>query len=148
MDPPRSRVSGLDENVLSNRNFERLARHIYAYSGIKMPPSKRTMIEGRLRRCARSVGAATVGLDFKRAIGSSLDEAMRALGERADAPISCAEDIEGVLQSYLAEMAKTYTMAQERSVHQAILQAHSIGDSAPAAAAETPPPEDLDDLLF
>ncbi len=60
MDPPRSRVSGLDENVLSNRNFERLARHIYAYSGIKMPPSKRTMIEGRLRRCARSVGAATL----------------------------------------------------------------------------------------
>lgn len=38
---------------ISARNFERLARYIYDYSGIKMPSSKRTMLEGRLRRRLR-----------------------------------------------------------------------------------------------
>lgn len=43
-------------NTLSHRNFEKLARYIYDYSGIKMPPSKRTMLEGRLRRRLRATG--------------------------------------------------------------------------------------------
>ncbi|MGR6429832.1 CheR family methyltransferase [Rhizobium sp. PAMB 3174] len=33
-----------------------LARYIYDYSGIKMPPSKRTMLEGRIRRRLRPTG--------------------------------------------------------------------------------------------
>lgn len=41
---------------ISARNFERLARYIYDYSGIKMPSSKRTMLEGRLRRRLRHTG--------------------------------------------------------------------------------------------
>ena len=44
---------------ISARNFERLARYIYDYSGIKMPSSKRTMLEGRLRRRLRHTGHAT-----------------------------------------------------------------------------------------
>lgn len=44
---------------ISARNFERLARYIYDYSGIKMPSSKRTMLEGRLRRRLRYTGHAT-----------------------------------------------------------------------------------------
>ena len=44
---------------ISARNFERLARYIYDYSGIKMPSSKRTMLEGRLRRRLRHTGYAT-----------------------------------------------------------------------------------------
>lgn len=44
---------------ISARNFERLARYIYDYSGIKMPSSKRTMLEGRLRRRLRSTGHET-----------------------------------------------------------------------------------------
>jgi chemotaxis protein methyltransferase CheR len=44
---------------LSARNFERLGRYIYDYSGIKMPSSKRTMLEGRLRRRLRVTGHAT-----------------------------------------------------------------------------------------
>lgn len=44
---------------ISARNFERLARYIYDYSGIKMPSSKRTMLEGRLRRRLRQTGHAT-----------------------------------------------------------------------------------------
>lgn len=43
---------------ISARNFERLARYIYDYSGIKMPSSKRTMLEGRLRRRLRHTGHA------------------------------------------------------------------------------------------
>lgn len=44
---------------LSKRNFERLASFIYDYSGIKMPTSKYTMLEGRLRRRLRATGIAT-----------------------------------------------------------------------------------------
>lgn len=44
------------EDRLSSKNFDRLARYIYDYSGIKMPPSKRTMLEGRLRRRLRATG--------------------------------------------------------------------------------------------
>jgi chemotaxis protein methyltransferase CheR len=40
---------------LSRRNFQRLASYIYQYSGIKMPPTKQTMVEGRLRRRLRSL---------------------------------------------------------------------------------------------
>lgn len=45
------RLSGI-----SQRNFDMLARYIYDYSGIKMPPSKKTMLEGRLRRRLRATG--------------------------------------------------------------------------------------------
>ena len=96
----------------------------------------------------RTLQNATIGLDFERAIGSSLDEARTALGERSDIGLPCSEGIEGILQDYLVEMAKIYTMAQERSVHQAILKAHSVGDPAPASPPEASPPENVDDLLF
>ena len=43
---------------LSARDFQRLARFIHEYSGIKMPPNKKSMVEGRLRRRVRAVGAA------------------------------------------------------------------------------------------
>lgn len=41
---------------LSKRNFDRLSRFIYRYSGIKMPATKHTMLEGRLRRRLRATG--------------------------------------------------------------------------------------------
>lgn len=44
---------------ISARHFERLARYIYDYSGIKMPSTKRTMLEGRLRRRLRATGRDT-----------------------------------------------------------------------------------------
>lgn len=46
------------EDHLSQRNFQRLATFIEGYSGIKMPPTKVTMIEGRLRRRLRATGMA------------------------------------------------------------------------------------------
>jgi len=41
---------------ISRRNFSRLADHIYRSAGIKMPESKRTMLEGRLRRRLSALG--------------------------------------------------------------------------------------------
>jgi len=42
---------------LSAKNFTRLAELIHGYSGIKMPASKQTMLEGRLRRRVRMLSA-------------------------------------------------------------------------------------------
>jgi chemotaxis protein methyltransferase CheR len=44
---------------ISKKNFDRLAKFIYDYSGIKMPPSKLTMLEGRLRRRLRATGKSS-----------------------------------------------------------------------------------------
>jgi chemotaxis protein methyltransferase CheR len=41
---------------LSPRDFQRLSSFIESYSGIKMPASKTTMVEGRLRRRLRATG--------------------------------------------------------------------------------------------
>jgi chemotaxis protein methyltransferase CheR len=49
---------GLDR--LNARDFQRLARFIEGYSGIKMPPTKKTMVEGRLRRRVREIGCANL----------------------------------------------------------------------------------------
>ena len=49
-------VRDYGDQGLSRRNFDQLARYIYDYSGIKMPPGKRTMLEGRLRRRLRATG--------------------------------------------------------------------------------------------
>lgn len=57
---PQAHAIMAAEDGLSARNFARLAEYIYAYSGIKMPLSKKTMLEGRLRRCARNAGAASL----------------------------------------------------------------------------------------
>lgn len=48
-------MQAVDDRI-SKRNFDRLARYIYDYSGIKMPQSKLTMLEGRLRRRLRATG--------------------------------------------------------------------------------------------
>lgn len=41
---------------LQQRDFQRLARYISEYSGIKMPLAKKVMVEGRLRRRLRETG--------------------------------------------------------------------------------------------
>jgi chemotaxis protein methyltransferase CheR len=45
---------------LSPTNFRRLAGFIQEYSGIKMPPTKKTMLEGRVRRRMRARGFSDV----------------------------------------------------------------------------------------
>ncbi|HLN24202.1 MAG TPA: CheR family methyltransferase [Patescibacteria group bacterium] len=43
---------------LKSRDFSRLAQFIEGYSGIKIPPTKKSMVEGRLRRRLRALGLA------------------------------------------------------------------------------------------
>src|SRR4051812_34257507 len=45
---------------LKQSDFRRLAGFIQNYSGIKMPPSKITMLEGRLRHRVQDTGAANL----------------------------------------------------------------------------------------
>ncbi|MFT3965348.1 MAG: protein-glutamate O-methyltransferase CheR [Sphingobium sp.] len=45
---------------ISRRHFKALAALIYEEAGIKMPPSKLTMLEGRLRRRMRATGMASL----------------------------------------------------------------------------------------
>ena len=49
-------VTSADGLVLSPRDFARIAELVEAEVGIKLPPNKRTMVEGRLRRRARVLG--------------------------------------------------------------------------------------------
>jgi chemotaxis protein methyltransferase CheR len=45
---------------LAQRDFQRLAQFIQSYSGIKMPPTKVTMVEGRLRKRVRATETRTL----------------------------------------------------------------------------------------
>jgi len=52
--------AGASGQPISPRNFQRLAAFVYQYSGIKLPPSKQTMVEGRLKRRLRALQIATL----------------------------------------------------------------------------------------
>lgn len=56
MSSSAQRLAPTTHDGISKRNFDRLAHFIYDYSGIKMPPTKLTMLEGRLRRRLRATG--------------------------------------------------------------------------------------------
>lgn len=45
---------------ISERNFQRLARIVESHAGIRLPATKRTMVEGRLRKRVRALGLATL----------------------------------------------------------------------------------------
>jgi chemotaxis protein methyltransferase CheR len=49
-----------ESEPLGEQDFLRLAELIHARSGIKMPPSKKTFLEGRIRRHVRRLGLATM----------------------------------------------------------------------------------------
>lgn len=44
------------EGSLSTRDFARLAAHVQQHSGIRLPPSKRAFLEGRIRKRLRALG--------------------------------------------------------------------------------------------
>lgn len=56
----KSNISASDivifDAILSNRDFSNLSQFIHSQCGIKVPPSKKQMIEGRLRRRLRVLG--------------------------------------------------------------------------------------------
>ncbi len=51
-----SRVQREREDGLSEKDYARIARIVSDHAGIKLPPAKRLMVEGRLRRRVRSLG--------------------------------------------------------------------------------------------
>ena len=51
-------MADMNDDHLSNRNFQRLAMHIHKSAGITLTEKKRLMLEGRLRRRLKVVGAA------------------------------------------------------------------------------------------
>ncbi|HVJ51521.1 MAG TPA: protein-glutamate O-methyltransferase [Aliidongia sp.] len=53
-------MNGARLDHLKGRDFQRLAQFIHNYSGIKMPPTKKTMVEGRLRKRASANGFASL----------------------------------------------------------------------------------------
>ncbi len=53
-------VFSMGSDQFTPRNFATLAELIHRYSGIKMPAGKQTMLEGRLRRRAASLGLGTL----------------------------------------------------------------------------------------
>lgn len=66
---------------LSVNDFRRLASFIEDYCGIKMPPAKKTMVEGRLRRRARVLGLDSL-TDYCRALfeeGRMVEEAVNLI---------------------------------------------------------------------
>jgi chemotaxis protein methyltransferase CheR len=48
--------AGSGRDSLGRKDFEKLAKFIQSYSGIKMPANKLTMVEGRLRRRLKATG--------------------------------------------------------------------------------------------
>jgi chemotaxis protein methyltransferase CheR len=57
---PALNAQPMGNDQMSRRNFAKLSSYIYDYSGIKMPESKKTMLEGRLRRRLRATGTRTL----------------------------------------------------------------------------------------
>ncbi len=60
---------------LHERHFVKLARLVEDHSGIRLPPGKRTMVEGRLRKRVRALGLPSLA-EYGRAIldGDRLDD--------------------------------------------------------------------------
>lgn len=55
--PPAPRIN---DDTLSSAHFDRIAALVQDRTGIRLPPSKRIMIEARLRRLMRDAGAQSV----------------------------------------------------------------------------------------
>lgn len=91
--------------------------------------------------------SAASGIDFKVVIGAVLDDARRALAAASGGAQPCSHDIATPVGAFFVEMARHYTMVQERSVHHVVAAALGVGEGASIEEAPTLA-EDLDDLLF
>jgi chemotaxis protein methyltransferase CheR/two-component system chemotaxis response regulator CheB len=53
---PQAQMEGLTLDRLDEPHFLEIARLVEEHAGIRLPPSKRTMVEGRLRKRVRALG--------------------------------------------------------------------------------------------
>lgn len=60
--PPRARPAPvpLIDDMLRDEHFRKLSAHVEAKIGIRLPPSKKAMVEGRLRPRARALGLTSL----------------------------------------------------------------------------------------
>lgn len=68
-----------DLDCLREEDFNKIASFILAASGINLPPTKRVMVEGRLRRRARRLGVPTLR-DYLRLVFDSADDRGEVIG--------------------------------------------------------------------
>ena len=52
--------TAVSTDALQTRDFDRISAYVYKECGIKLPPAKITMIEGRLRRRVRATGLSSL----------------------------------------------------------------------------------------
>jgi len=94
---------------------------------------------------------AQVQLDFHRTIGAALDEAGEAMADLAGGDPPDTEGLGDILPPLLDRIARSYTMASEREVHQTFTRALGMDAAhvAPEVAQTGQSAEaDLEDLLF
>lgn len=68
---PATAVTG---DGISPRNFKKLSAFIYGQSGIRMPASKLTMVEGRLRRRVRALGMPSLDAYCEHVLGDGVSD--------------------------------------------------------------------------
>jgi hypothetical protein len=87
---------------------------------------------------------------FQEEIGEALDRVAADLANLATEVAPCGDDIEDVVVGLLAKMAASYTMAQERTVHETFSQAWSITSANCKAPhpISAPDQNEMEDVLF
>jgi hypothetical protein len=95
----------------------------------------------------RDFRKAASGLDLKVVVAANIEEALLAMAARRDDLQPCSKDIAAPVTEFFSGLAKRYTMAQERNVHQVVAAALAVEFDAPPVPQE-PAVESLDDLLF
>ncbi len=94
-----------------------------------------------------ALGRATTRMDGEGDLGSNLDAAAEAFLDLVPDGSRDTADISDALAAYLDELAKQYSMSQERDVHRAVVAGLNIPamELAPAAVKES---DDVEDVFF
>lgn len=105
-------------------------------------------VEGDLADAAHQGGEvvemlrrAAARFDFQRQIGDFLDQGADALARDAGSEDDRLDDVMAVLSPILADLARAYTMAQEREVHAALTA--GLGEVVPETVAQTVEDDDV-----
>jgi hypothetical protein len=101
-------------------------------------------LSGHGRDVAGRIMASMGKLDFQHDLGEILAQCADTLSTLAGSDIPDTHGIDEIVATLGARIFKTYTMAQERTVHRSILPP---GDDAVAIAATTTPSESDEDLF-
>jgi len=91
---------------------------------------------------------ATERSDLQTDIGAALGQVLRDLpGETAEAAL-CTDDIRAPLAAILTRLRATYTMAQERTLHDALMTEWGLDVAPPPPPAEAASGDECEDVLF